>query len=116
MDNPENPSDIADQFRILGDNLARALHAAWESPERKKLQDEIREGLTDMAVVLKGEVNSFRQSPTGQRLESDIDELRQRVESGEAADQVRNEVLDVLKLINAELEKTASRWSRDDSA
>lgn len=116
MDNPENPNDIADEFRALGENLARTLRTAWESPERKKLQDEIEQGLAELTAKLRVEAETFQQSTTGQQLKSDLDDLRQRVQSGEAADKAREELLKALKIINTELEKAVSRWSGEDRA
>ena len=53
MDNPEKPNDIAEEFRMLGENMVQALRSAWESPERKKLQDEIEAGLNQFATTIK---------------------------------------------------------------
>jgi hypothetical protein len=92
MDNPERPNDIADEFRQLGENLVQALRSAWESPERQKLQDEIEAGLDQFATTIKQEADSFQESPTGQRLKSDIEDFRQRVESGEVVDKARDEL------------------------
>jgi hypothetical protein len=107
-DTPKPENDIADEFRALGENLVRTLRAAWESPERKKLEQEIESGLTELAATLKGEASSFRESQTGQRLKSDLDDMRQRVRSGEAAEKAREELIKALKLINTELEKAFS--------
>jgi len=113
MENPEQPHDIADEFRMLGENLVQALRSAWESPERQKLQDEIEAGLNQFATTIKQEADSFQQSPTGQQLKSDIEDLRQRVESGEAVDKARDELVKALKALNAELEKFTGRGGGD---
>lgn len=116
MENPEKPHDIADEFRLLGENLVQALRSAWESPERQKLQDEIETGLNQFAATIKQEADSFQQSQTGQQLKSDLEDLRQRVESGEAVDKARDELVKVLKAINAELEKFTSGGGGGDRA
>jgi len=116
MDNPEKPNDIAEEFRMLGENMVQALRSAWESPERKKLQDEIEAGLNQFATTIKQEADSFQESPTGQQLKSDIEDIRQRVESGEVVDKARDELVKVLKAINAELEKITSARSDKDRA
>ena len=105
-ENPGPDSDIASEFRQLGDNLVNTLRSLWESPERQRLQDEIENGLGEMASTLKEEASTFKESPTGQRIKSELQDLQQRVDSG----QVRDELLKALKLINSELQKAASHW------
>lgn len=114
-DDPKPETDIADEFRALGENLVKTLRAAWESPERKKLEQEIEAGLTELASTLKVEAATFKDSEAGQRLRSDFDDLRQRVHSGEAAEKARDELIKALRLVNAELEKTFASWGSTES-
>jgi hypothetical protein len=107
----KSESSLVEEFRHLGQNLIEVLHAAWDSPERKRLQQEIGEGLSDLAVTLRQEVQVFQESPTGQRLREDVEDLRQRIRSGEAEAQVRGELLTALQRVNSELAKAAERWS-----
>ena len=109
-ENPQNEGNISDEFRAMGENLLKALNSVWDSPERKKLQQEIEDGLNQLATTLKSEASTFSDSPTGQQLKSDFEDLRQRVRSGEAEAKAREELLKALKLINAELDKVTSRW------
>ena len=34
--------DLTKEFRILGQTLVEAMRTAWESPERKRLQESLR--------------------------------------------------------------------------
>lgn len=115
-ENPQSEGNIADEFRTLGENLIKALQSVWDTPERKKLQQEIEDGLNQMATTLKSEASTFSESPTGQQLKSDFEDLRQRVRSGEAEAKARDELLKALKLINAELDKVTSRWGGTSSS
>jgi hypothetical protein len=110
---PEN--DLVNEFRNLGKNLVEALRTAWDSPERKKLEKEISDGLNDLANTLNTEAKNFKESPTGQQLKSDMDDLRQRVRSGEVENQVRNELLGALRIVNQELQKVTSRWGESNA-
>ena len=105
---PEN--DLVNEFRTLGKNLVEALRTAWDSPERKKLEKEISDGLNDLTNTLNTEAKNFKESPTGQQLKSDFEDLRQRVSSGEVENQVRNELLSALRTVNQELQKVTTRW------
>ena len=113
-ENPQNDESLADAFRQLGENLVQTLRTAWDTPERKKLQQEVEESLVDLSATVKNELNSFNESPTGQRLKADMEDLRERVRSGETDAQVRQEILKAIQLVNTELEKTASRLKRTE--
>ena len=105
-----NP-DLTDEFRTLGKNLVEAMRTAWESPERKRLQEEIESGLNEFGATLRQEGETFRESPTGQRLKSDFENIQERIRTGEAENRIRQELLNALKSINAELSKITERWS-----
>ncbi|MDD2694408.1 MAG: hypothetical protein PHD58_00605 [Anaerolineales bacterium] len=107
---PHSEENLAEEFRQLGRNLVEALRSAWDRPERQKLRDELEAGLAEAAATLKSEAENFKHSPTGQQLRSELDDLRQRINSGEAEQVARQEILNALRLVNAELEKAAGRW------
>ena len=115
-DNPQPEKDLSDEFRALGENLVKALQSIWDSPERRRLQQEIENGLNELASTLHKEARAFNDSPTGQQLKADFEDLRQRVRSGEAEDSAREELLKALKLMNTELERVVSRWSKKESS
>jgi hypothetical protein len=112
----KSEENLAEEFRKLGHNLVDALSEAWRSEERKKMQQEIEEGLVDLAATLKQEAAAFRDSPTGQRIRSDVEGFSERVRSGEAEAQVHSELLGVLRTINSELKRITSQWSEGRSA
>ncbi len=108
---PEPENSIADEFRNLGLNLINTMRAAWESPERRKLQQELEEGLSTLAATIKMEASTFTETPAGQRLKTDLEDLQERVRTGEAESKAREEIIKAIKIINAELEKVTNRWS-----
>jgi hypothetical protein len=108
----ENPDEnLSDEFRTLGLNLINALRTAWESPERKKLQSELEEGLSGLAATLNSEIESFQESETGQRLRSDAAELRDKVRDSTTENKIRDELTKTLHIVNTELKKTTQSWS-----
>jgi len=113
-ENPQNDASLADAFRQLGENLVQTLRTVWDTPERKKLQQEVEESLVDLSATVKNELDSFNESPTGQRLKADMEDLRERVRSGETETQVRQEILKAIQLVNTELEKAASRLKQTE--
>lgn len=106
----ETPSnDVLDELREMGKNLRDALQGAWDSEERKKLQKEIEDGLTEVSNSLTQVVTDFKNSPTGQTLKSDVTDFQERVRTGEVETKVRGEILDALRTVNTELRKISKK-------
>lgn len=103
--------DLTQEFRNLGRNLAEALQTAWEHPERKRLQEEITNGLNEMGNALREEAESFAESPTAQQLKSDVQQISERVRSPEVHTKVRQELLSALQTANNELQRVIQQWS-----
>lgn len=102
------PDDLGDEFRNLGDNLKNFFQTAWESAERKKLQQEIEAGLNELGKSLNQAVTEIKDSPAGQQFKEDARDLHDRMRSGELESKARSELLSVLHQINEELQKVIS--------
>ena len=103
--------NLTEEFRNLGKNLTDVLRTVLEHPERKRLQEEITTGVTELGAVLKREADSFSESSTGQRLKSDISDLSERLRTSEAQEKVRRELLTAMQIVNQELQKVVNHWS-----
>jgi hypothetical protein len=90
---------------MLGKNLKEIVRGAWESEERHKLQQEVENGLSELGKSLTQAINDLRDSSTGQRLRAEVEELHTRIRSGEVEAEARENMLGVLRKINAELAK-----------
>jgi len=112
MSEPRSSYDeLGDELRALGANLRAMLHAAWESDERKRAQQEIETGLEDLARTLKSAGQEFSASPTGQRLKADVHDLHERLRTSQVDVRVREELVAALRRVNDELDKAARAWS-----
>jgi uncharacterized membrane protein YccC len=107
--------NLTDELRRLGKNLSEALRSAWESPERRRLQQELETGLNELTDTIRSEVRAFSESPTGQRFKADVEDVRQKVRSGEAETRVREELVNALRTVNAELQKVSERWASQET-
>lgn len=110
-ENKISEDNLKEEFRKLGKNLADTARAAWDNPERKKLQQEIEEGLSEMRGSLSREYEHFRQSPAAQRLKKDVQDIGERVRNSEIEGKIRNELIIALHQVNIELENLTTRWS-----
>ncbi len=109
----QQPKDenLSDAFHTLGKNIVDIFRTAWESPERKNLQQELENGLNELGNTIKKEIDDFSTSPTGQQIKNDVESLKERVRSGETEDKVRSEVLNALRFVNNELERVSQEFS-----
>jgi hypothetical protein len=105
---PKPSGEVLDELRELGRNLRALLQSAWESDERKKLQGEIETGLNELFSNLSQAAQDFSASPTGQTLKSDIEDLSQRIKTGEVETKVRAEVLNALRAANEGLKNAST--------
>ena len=101
--------EILDELRELGENLRSLLRSAWESDERKKMQQEIEIGLSDLHVNLSQAVQEFSESPTGKTLKSDLEDLEERIRTGEVEAKIRAEVVSALHAANEGLKNTTQK-------
>jgi hypothetical protein len=114
MDEKTQPEvDLTGEFRQLGKNLKQALQAAWESEERKQLQQEIEDGMQQLVNSLEEFVAEFSESEHGARLRTEIEDFSKRAQSGELGDKIRADVAAVLRKANEGLEEAAQKWSAD---
>ena len=110
-----NEDTVAEEFRQLGKNLTEVLRGAWDSPERKRLRQEIANGLTDLSSMVRREAEHIRESPTSQRLKAEAEDFRSRIRTGEYENKARQELISALRSINEQLQKASQRWSTERS-
>jgi len=112
MNEEQSPkSDLRDEFRNLGENLKQLFSVAWESEERKRLEQDIRDGMKELGLALEGFAEDVRSSEVGENIRKEANEFGDRVRSGEVEQKVREGILDALQSLNAELQKAAERFS-----
>ena len=107
--------NLKDEFRSLGENLKDMINAAWESDERRTLQGELEEGMQELGNVLNEFAANFQAGEVGQSIRHEVDEISERVRSGELEDKARQEILKALKIINGELEKASQKFSEAET-
>jgi hypothetical protein len=104
-ENPHPQPDLTAQFRELGENLKNIFQSAWQSEEARKLRQEISEGMSELGKAASQAVDEFNASEAGQKLKSEAQDFKARVESGEVEAKAREELGRVMAFINTELNK-----------
>jgi len=64
---------------------------------------------------MRAEAEHMRESPTGQRVKADAEELRERIRSREIETRVREDLLAALRSINTQLRKVSEHWPEGTS-
>jgi hypothetical protein len=108
-ENRDKEGNLSEEFRQLGKNLIDIVYAAWESPERKRIQEEVANGLSELGTTLRNEARHISDSPAGQRVRSEAEEIRQRIREGEMEAKARDELLATLHSANEYLRQAVSR-------
>jgi hypothetical protein len=108
---PSTEEGLAQEFQALGKNLMEALRAAWEKPERKRVQEQVLTGLNELGSTLKREADHFTDSSAGQQIKTGVEQVGERLRNAETQEKIRRELLTALQSANAELQKVIERWT-----
>jgi len=107
---------VVEELGELGRQLGAALKAAWESEQRRELQQEISEGLKALGDELEEAVKTARESEAIRELQADIKQAVETTWQSEAIQDIRRGLLKGLRQINQELSKLAASWQAKPAA
>lgn len=107
-------SEVGKQFEALGDSLARAFRAAWESEETHRHIQSVQNGLQKMVNKVNRAVEDASQSPQGQKLRVEAERTAESLRAaGEQTWQdAQPHLLSALTKINTELERILDRMEQ----
>jgi hypothetical protein len=111
MSEQQPKNDLRDEFRNLGENFKQLFNSAWESEERQKLQQDLRDGLKEIGVAIEGLAEDVRTSDIGENIRKEANEFSERVRSGEVEEKAREGILSALQALNSELQKATDKFS-----
>ncbi len=103
--------DLAAEFADLGKKIRDAVTTAWESEERKKLQDDLTDGLERLSKELSHAAQNVRESEVGKKVEDGVKQVRQDVEAGKVTDEIRKGMISTLRGLGAALDKMAESFT-----
>lgn len=100
----DRDSSLRREFRELGKNLKRLVRTAWEHDERKRIQNEVEEGLIELQSSLENLISEFRASPAGERMHAQTKRLTEAAQAGDLELKVQQEFGNALHKMNAEIQ------------
>ncbi len=109
-------SELAEEFSRLGENLKTLLQVGWQQEEVQKLNEDIRKGFQSVNGTLEGALDDLKSSPVVEMARKQGAEVAESIRQRELGNKVRNDLTGLLNKLNSELNKTADKWTPDDSA
>jgi hypothetical protein len=100
---------ITEELSKLGQQMATAIKAAWESDDRKKLQAEILDGLQKFGDEVTEALDKAGKSETAQDLRVKAEKVATDVRTTGVAEDVRKGIISGLDVLNTELSKLVEK-------
>jgi CHASE3 domain sensor protein len=100
--------DIVAELRSLGKQFGDTISQAWQSEERHKMSRQVQEGVQSFAKEVDKAFTNLRESQVAQ---SEAEEIKSRVESGELKDKTKSGVAGGLRWFSDELAKLADQFT-----
>lgn len=101
---------VVEELGELGRQLGTAFKAAWESEQRRELQQEISEGFKALGDQLEEAVKTAREGEALQELQTDVKQAVETARQSDALQGVRRGLLKGLRQINRELNDLVASW------
>lgn len=110
-ENETPEAKIQAEFHRLGKNIREAVEVAWGSEDRKRVSEQIESGLNEVGDVISQTAQEFTESDSAQRIREDIEDISERIRSGEVARKLEADLITILQSMNVEIEKATEKSS-----
>lgn len=103
----QSPStgSITQELERLGQTLGQAIKLAWESDERKRLEQDIAEGLRRLSEQIDSAMQSAAESPTARDVASKAASAWETAHGPQILAEMRAGLADSLRKLNEELDR-----------
>jgi hypothetical protein len=108
-------SSILDEFEALGQQLASAVKALWESDESRSLRQDLRDGFVELGRQLDTAVKSAQESDAAKEFGDQIRETVDKARQSDLAGKLEEGLVSGLRDLNAEISKLVGSMQEKDS-
>ena len=112
----KSKDEIGDEFEKLGENIRQAVRGVWESEERKRIGQEIHDGLVEIGEAFTSLGDEVIESPGVQRVRDEVDDFSERIQSGDVAQKINDDLVSLLQTINQKLETHGKAQTEEPAA
>jgi hypothetical protein len=111
-------ANVGEQFKKLGESLAAAVSATWESEETQRYFEQVKVEVSAAAQQISTAVKEAADSEEGQRVQTEFEKAADSVRSkgGEIYDEIRPELVTAFRNIRAEVDKIIHQMEQREPA
>lgn len=103
--------DVAAEMKRLGRQFAETLQAAWNSEERQRLEEEVRQGMKSFAGEVDKVIREAKESQAADKVKEEAVHIKERVEAAELGRKARSGVVQGLQWLSEELGRLAEKFT-----
>jgi len=108
---PREEYDIAAELAALGKTIGEAVNKAWNSEERHKIEQEVRDGMKRFAGEVETAAKKVRDTDVGHKVNEGVKQVREDIQSGKVADDLRRGTVEALRALRDALDKMADSFT-----
>ena len=108
--------DLVAEFQTLGRAFAEAFESAWNSEERKRVEEEVRAGVQSFASEVDKVIREAKSSPTSKRTKDEAGEMANKVEGSDLGRRALEGIAQGLSWVSVEMGKLAEQFTPAEKA
>ncbi len=112
----ESGPDLVVEFQTLGRAFAEAFESAWNSEERKRVEEEVRAGVESFANEVDKVIRDAKSSPTTERMKNEAGDVANKVESSDLGRRALEGIAQGLSWMSLEMGKLAEQFTPAEKA
>ncbi len=106
--------EIVDQLNELGEKLATAVRALWDSEDARNVREEIGDGFAELGQQIDEAITKAKESEAAKEFEARVKETVDKARESDVAGQVREGLVSGLHRLNEELSEWLGSLERRD--
>ncbi|MEX1018842.1 MAG: hypothetical protein WDZ49_04245 [Litorilinea sp.] len=107
---------LIDELNSLGAKFAEAIDAAWKSEQRKRLEDDLRTGVTDVAESLEQHLKEFSQREETRKMLDRAEDVADKMRTSKVSQEIAAALTQGLRTLSDKLDKLAHDLRERDNA
>ena len=106
--------DLVEEFQTLGRTFAEAFETAWNSEERKRVEEEVRAGVQTFADEVDKVIQEAKKSRAGEVVTKEAGEMATKVESSDIGRRALEGIAQGLSWMSVEMGKLAEQFTPEE--
>jgi len=98
-------SQLMEELQSLGEEMATAIRALWDSEDSRKLRKEIGDGFVELGQQIDTAVKSAQESEAAKQFSTQVKETMDKARESDVAGKVEEGLVTGLRELNKELAK-----------